>query len=168
VITYYAACSLDFYLAGPHDELDWLPQPSGGEDFGYKSFYDNQDLMVMGRRTYEVCLGFGEWPYGDKDSIVLTRQAGLTPKFNERFEAFDPERWRERSRTKKIYLNGGGEVAKLFLDHGLIDRLALAIIPKTLGSGLPLIAPGAPRTDWHMQSCRTHPSGVILMVHNKA
>lgn len=168
MITYYAACSLDFYLAGPKDELDWLPQPTDGEDFGYKSFYDNQDLMVMGHRTYQVCLGFGEWPYADKETIVLTRKTGLTPKHNERFEAFDPELWRERSRTKKIYLNGGGEAAKLFLEHGLVDRLALAIIPKTLGNGLPLIAPGAPLTEWKMQSCRTHPSGVILMVHTKA
>lgn len=171
MITYFAACSLDLYLAGPNDELDWLPQPElGGEDYGYKSFYDNQDVVVMGRRTYEVCLGFGpeQWPYRDKETVVLTRQAGLKPKHNERFEAFDAELWKARSLTKKIYLNGGGETAKLFLQHGLIDRLVITTIPTLLGEGLPLFSAGFPRSKWSLQSCRTYPAGFVVMVYNQA
>jgi len=171
MITYFAACSLDLYLAGPKDELDWLPQPGeGGDDLGYKAFYNNQDLVVMGRRTYEVCLGFGpeQWPYGDKETVVLTRQAGLKPKHNERFEAFDAETWAGRSKTKKIYLNGGGEAAKLFLQHGLIDRLVITTIPKLLGGGLPLFSAGFPQSDWSLQSCRTYPKGYVVMVYNRA
>jgi dihydrofolate reductase len=167
MITYYAACSLDNYLAGPNGELDWLPQPDGGEDFGYKAFYDRQDLMVMGRKTYDICLGFGDWPYAGKETIVLTRQSGRTPKFNERFEAFDAALWRERSKTTQIYLNGGGEAAKLFLQHGLIDRLELAIVPVTLGAGLPLFAAGAPKTAWKLESSQAAAMGLIQNVYNR-
>lgn len=168
MITYYAACSLDLFLAGPNGELDWLPQPEGGEDFGYKAFYDRQDLMVMGRKTYDICLGFGDWPYADKENVVLTRQTGLKPRFNERFEAFDAGLWRERSKTKKIYLNGGGEAAKLFLEAGLLDRLELAVIPTLLGTGLPLFAPGFPQSAWKLESCTAHPIGLIQTVYTKA
>jgi dihydrofolate reductase len=170
VIIYFAAASLDLMLAGPHGQLDWLPQPeAGGEDYGYKAFYDAQDLVVMGRKTYDICLGFGPqaWPYGEKETVVLTRQANLTPKHNERFEAFDAELWRGRSATKKVYLNGGGEAARLFLQHGLIDRLVITTIPTLLGEGLPLFAPGFPRSHWSLQSCRTYPAGFAVMVYNK-
>lgn len=171
MITYYAACSLDHYLAGPKDELDWLPQPeAGGEDYGYKSFYDSQDIMVMGRRTYEVCLGFGPelWSYENKETVVLTRQFGRKPVHNERFEAFDAETWRARSATKKIYLNGGGDTARLFLQHGLIDRLVITTIPVLLGEGLPLFSPGFPKSNWSLLSNRTHPGGLVEMQFNKA
>lgn len=168
MITYYAACSLDNYLAGPNGELDWLPEPENGEDFGYKAFYDSQDLMVMGRKTYDICLGFGVWHYSDKPNIVLTRQTGLTPKYNERFEAFDPALWRDRSRTQKIYLNGGGEAAKLFLQHGLLDRLELAIVPVTLGAGLPLFAEGSPKTVWKLESSKAAAMGLVQSIYSKA
>jgi dihydrofolate reductase len=170
MITYFAACSLDLYLAGPKDELDWLPQEGPEDELGYKSFYANQDMVVMGRKTYDVCLGFGPelWYYGDKETVVLTRQTGLKPRHNERFEAFDAETWRGRSATKKIYLNGGGEMAKLFLQHGLIDRLVITTIPVLLGEGLPLFTPGFPKSNWNLQSCRTYPQGFVVMVYNKA
>jgi dihydrofolate reductase len=172
VITYFAACSLDLFLAGTKDELDWLPQESetGGDDLGYKAFYNNQDMVVMGRRTYEVCLSFGPelWTYDDKETVVLTRQQGLKPVHKERFEAFDAETWKGRSITKKIYLNGGGETAKLFLQHGLVDRLVITTIPKLLGAGLPLFSPGFPQSNWKLQSCRTYPQGYVVMQYNKA
>lgn len=170
MITYFAACSLDLYLAGPNHELDWLPQTGPEDELGYTSFYANQDMVVMGRKTYEVCLGFGPelWSYDDKDTVVLTRQTGLKPVHKERFEAFDAETWRGRSATKKIYLNGGGETAKLFLQHGLIDRLVITTIPVLLGEGLPLFSPGFPKSKWDLQSCRTYPEGYVVMVYNKA
>ena len=168
MITYYAACTLDTYLAGPNGELDWLPQPDDGEDYGYQAFYDRQDLMVMGKRTYDICLGFGAWPYADKETVVLTRTSGLTPRYNERFEVFDPVVWRDRSRTSNIYLNGGGEVARLFLQHGLIDKLELAIVPVTLGERLPLFAPGAPRTVWRLERSAVGALGIVLNVYTRA
>ena len=168
MITYYVACSLDNFIAGPKGELDWLPNPEGGEDFGYKAFYDKQDLMVMGRKTYDICLGFGDWPYPGKETVVLTRQTGLKARFNERFESFDAAQWRERSKSKNVYLNGGGEVARLFLEHGLLDRLEMALIPVTLGAGLPLFAPGFPQTRWKLEHSQAHPMGLVQISYSKA
>lgn len=170
MITYYCATSLDNFIAGPNGELDWLPNNEGGQDYGYHAFYGRQDLVVMGRRTYEICLGFGDWPYKDKESVVLTRQGSPNPieGFKGRFEAFDADKWKALTRDTKIYLNGGGEAAKLFLQHGLIDRLELTLIPVTLGSGIPLFAPGAPLTKWKLELSHKFDDGLVQNIYHKA
>ena len=37
---------------------------------------------------------------------------------------------------KDIWLIGGGEINSLFIEHSLIDRLILTLIPITLGDGI--------------------------------
>lgn len=162
MITYYAAHSIDGFIAGPNGELDWLPQGSREDDFGYSAFYATQEVVVMGRKTWQISLGFGEWHYGDKDCYVLTRGTGLKAVANERFIRFDAKHWRELSKTKKIYLNGGGEVAKLFMEHGLVDRLELAVVPAALGLGLPLFAQGFPLTRLRLIKSSVHPTGLVM------
>ncbi len=39
---------------------------------------------------------------------------------------------------KNIWLSGGGELAKSFLDARLVDEIYLGVTPLLLGSGLPL------------------------------
>lgn len=62
----YIATSLDGYIAGPNNDMDWLhqvPNPDGS-DFGFADFMANIDALVMGRNTFEMVLSFGvEWPY---------------------------------------------------------------------------------------------------------
>jgi dihydrofolate reductase len=171
MVTYYCAVSLDNFIAGPGGELDWLPPiDAGAQDYGYSAFYGRQDLVVMGRRTFELCLGFGDWPYKDKASVVLTRQGAIRAREDLQvcFETFDADKWKERTRTKQIYLNGGGEVARLFLEHGLIDRLELTVIPVTLGRGIPLFAPGAPQTKWKLELSRHFDDGLLQIHYQKA
>ena len=44
-----------------------------GEDCGFFVFMDSVDILVMGRNTFEKVLSFGQWPYGNKPVIVLSR-----------------------------------------------------------------------------------------------
>jgi len=39
---------------------------------------------------------------------------------------------------KDIWLSGGGELAKSFLDENLVDEIHLGVTPHLLGSGIPL------------------------------
>ena len=61
MISVYLAMSMDGFIAGPDDDLDWLdevPHPEGN-DYGYGEFMARIDALLMGRRTYEVVRGFG-------------------------------------------------------------------------------------------------------------
>ena len=61
----FIACSLDGFIAGPDDDLSWLPAAdAGGEDYGYGAFIAETAAILMGRSTYDVAAGFPNWPYG--------------------------------------------------------------------------------------------------------
>ena len=44
----FIACSLDGFIAGPNDELDWLEGPDGTEDT-FTPFFKQIGAMLMGR-----------------------------------------------------------------------------------------------------------------------
>ena len=52
--------SLDGFIAGPNDELDWLERGGGpAEDFGFTAFFATVDALLVGRRV-EAVLALGE------------------------------------------------------------------------------------------------------------
>lgn len=66
------ACSLDGFLAGPDNDLSWLPTREEGEDYGYRAFLAQTTAILMGRVTYDVAAGFDAWPYGNLPVFVAT------------------------------------------------------------------------------------------------
>jgi len=49
------------------DDVSWLEELDiSMEDAGYNEFYSTVDALVMGRKTYEMVISFGQWPYGKK------------------------------------------------------------------------------------------------------
>ena len=76
----YIAVSLDGFIAPPNGSVDWLDEKrfqdgvGEDEDFGYKTFLKNVDLIVMGRKSYDQILDFGEWPYPEKHIKVFTHR----------------------------------------------------------------------------------------------
>lgn len=171
MITLYIATSIDGRVAGENDDLSWLELAgSGGRDgdYGYTAFYKTVDVTVMGSGTWEVCKAFDSWPYSDRECVVITRRADLTPVQNETFAAFDAGVWRERGQREHVYLCGGGGVVKLFLDADLVDRMEIAVIPLVLGAGPSLFLDGVPARTWQLESCEAHPSGVVQSVYVRA
>lgn len=57
-LTYYAATTLDGFLAAPSDSLDWLMRHGVDEDgpFNYSEFIAGVGAIVMGSATYEWVL----------------------------------------------------------------------------------------------------------------
>ncbi len=73
-LIYYVATSLDGFIARPDGSVDWLDRfAEGGNDHGYNGFYQGIDGLLMGRGTYDIVRGFGDWPYPGKPCQVLTR-----------------------------------------------------------------------------------------------
>jgi dihydrofolate reductase len=73
----YIATSLDGFIARNDGGLDWLNEANAavpdGEDCGFQASMDSVDALIMGRKTYEQVLSFGEWHYRKIPVVVLNR-----------------------------------------------------------------------------------------------
>lgn len=172
----YIASSIDGYIAASDGNLDWLtstPAPSNGGDYGYSDVLNSIGTILMGRSTYQSILQFGiEWPYQNKSTYVVTRQSTLSIQSPETFILKGEEVASfildaKNRMNQDIWLVGGGQLVASCLEWGLIDKLMLTIIPKTLGSGIPLFPSNHSFTEWDFSDCQSFDSGVVSLVYQK-
>jgi dihydrofolate reductase len=171
----FIASSLDGYIAGPNESLDWL---FTDEDYGYDEFIEQVDVLAMGRRTFETVLGLGEWPYAGKRAFVFSRSENppLDPRVT--YTSQTPGEWlAERyaelagnrsgaggaESAKDVWLIGGGELIRGFLDEFLVDELIVAVHPVVLGGGIPLIPAGTHRHRLRLVSHKAFDSGLVQL-----
>jgi dihydrofolate reductase len=64
---------------------------------------------------------------------------------------------------KDIWLFGGGELFRSFLDAGLVDTVEVAVIPILLGQGLQLLPDPAKQAKLSLTAHRVYPSGIVLL-----
>ena len=145
----FIATSLDGFIARTDGGLDWLDAANAtvteGEDCGHGAFMATVDALIMGRKTYEQVLSFGQWPYGITPVIVLSRNemdipAELSATVSHSSES--PQELHDRLSTegkKRLYVDGGITIQR-FLAAGVIDDITITLIPVVLGSGIPLFA----------------------------
>lgn len=156
----YIAVSLDGYIARKDDRLDWLDRVQReGEDYGYAAFMSTIDVLVMGRRTYDVVRSFASWPYAGKRVVVLTSNATLEVRDGVE-RASGPLSEIVKRYEGRAYIDGG-ETVRSFLKEGLVDDLTLSIVPVILGSGIPLFASGLPERSLELEESRAFPSGLV-------
>jgi len=144
----YIATSLDGYIARLDGSLDWLDRANEsipkGEDCGYHAFMESVDVLVMGRNTFEKVLSFGgDWPYGVKPVVVLSRSAIAIPNAIGATVSVSSEAL--HALVERLANNGaqhlyvdGGQVIQSFLRAGLIDEITITLLPVLLGAGKPL------------------------------
>ncbi|MDF1561474.1 MAG: dihydrofolate reductase family protein [Deltaproteobacteria bacterium] len=145
----YLACSLDGFIAGPDHDIEWLHRdhsaagdlPHQVGSLGFESFLREVGAMLMGRGTYDVVEGLGQWPYGDLPVLVATRRplepVAPTVQTAEGEIGELIARAKEAAAGKDVYLDGGNLVRQA-LAAGLVDELTLTFIPLLLGEGLRL------------------------------
>jgi dihydrofolate reductase len=83
-IKLFIATSLDGYIARADGGIDWLFIDG---DYGYRAFYDSIDTVVMGRKTWELSLGFDEYPYPGVPAVVFSRTLAGTHDARAEFVA---------------------------------------------------------------------------------
>jgi dihydrofolate reductase len=168
-IRVFIACSLDGFIAGPDDDLSWLPAPEGADDFGYGAFIAGVGALLMGRRTYDVVAGFtGEWPYGERPVLVATRQPLASPHATVRTVAGSVEvlvrAAREAAGERDVYIDGGNLIRQA-VDAGLVDELTITVVPVVLGRGLPLLAGTERRHVLERVDVRTLSAGLVQLTY---
>lgn len=149
-ISIYMGVSLDGFIARADDGLDFLPNPPDGDDMGFSAFMATVDVLVMGRRTFEVVAGFGVdgWPYGRTRLVVLSsslRQEDLPPGTPDTVSVSalplaELVATLAEAGVRHIYVDGG-QTAHSFLAQGLVTDLTVTFIPVLIGAGISLWRP---------------------------
>jgi dihydrofolate reductase len=167
---YYAAATLDGYIAEEDDTIGWLmgyegsyegpdaepgPMSGGGS---YERFYEEVGAMVSGSITYEFVLDHmddaSSWPYKGKPCWVLSSRDLPVPEgdgIDVRVASAKVTELHDEmlaaAGDRNLWVVGGGNVASQFADEGLLDEVLLTVVPVVLGKGKPLFdrrLPGGP------------------------
>jgi dihydrofolate reductase len=144
-LSVFCGVSVDGFLARPDHALDFL-DAGGQEPHGFEEFYASVDVVVIGRRTFEVVLTFGKWFYGNKPVVVLSShpvdfssvKGGVVEQMSG-----EPSQIVKQLKShgfKHAYIDGGITIQR-FLAAGLIDRLVITRVPILIGAGIALFGP---------------------------
>lgn len=149
---YYAAASLDGFIATPDHSLDWLMQFGSLEGTSYDGFIREVGALAMGASTYEWLLrelvrpGTAQaqpWPYTQPAWVFTSRTLPVVEGADVRFVQGDVapvhREMQAAAGGRNVWIVGGGELAGQFLDRGLLEELIVQVMPVTLGAGLPLL-----------------------------
>lgn len=151
--------SLDGYIARKDGAVDWL---SMDYDYDFAAFFKTIDAVLMGRKSWEKAMEMTpnkkSNPYTGMETYVFSKKlkesgidgveivSGNLKEFVENLKRKD---------GKHIWLSGGGELAKSFLDENLVDEIQLGVTPILLGAGLPLFPELAREIPLRLVSSRT-------------
>jgi dihydrofolate reductase len=162
----FIATSLDGYIAGPAGEIDWL---FTDQDYGYTQFYANVDTVVMGRKTYDLCLTFDEYPYPGIPNYVWTRTRRGMDEHATFVSGDIVELLKElkEKHGKTIWLVGGSALVGEAIKHDLLDELIVSVHPIVLGNGVPLFPRGLPKTQFQLVKSESFTSGLVQLTYRR-
>ncbi len=149
-VTYGAAVSLDLYLAGPDEAMDWLRWSDDAAAISGAS-WQGVDTILMGRKTYDFAARSGGG--GDASSTIRTcifsRTMAEAPDGAELVgeDAVGFVRALKAGAGGDIIVMGGGDLGSALIEGGVVDEIGLNVHPLLLGGGIPFFRPMARRVE---------------------
>jgi dihydrofolate reductase len=159
--------SIDGYIARRNGALDYLVIDKEGEAL-MADFFSKIDTTIMGRKTAAATAEMrksGEiqdmpgmstyvfsrrWKPGKRDGFEVV--SGSLTAFVRKL----------RSRPgKDIYLGGGGQLCRSFLQEDLVDELYLGLGPVLLGDGIPGFPGKFPQRNFKLIECKSYSNGSV-------
>ena len=178
-VTLGLANSLDNYIARKDGGSDWLHWSKEVAEISSK-FLKTVDVILIGRKTYEVMLEFGQTSYPGAQNYIFSRSKQkcsalkklLATKQNagKNIEVVTTDAAKfvgelKRKKGKGICLFGGGELAKSLFEADLIDEFTLNIHPVLLGSGVPLFHEMKRQIDLEFVDCKILKGGYLVVTY---
>ena len=172
--------SLDGFVAGPGDEMDWIVSSDGEWTEMFKDL-QSVDTFLLGRKMYPGYAGY--WrsaltdPSAPADAVKFARIADKTPHIVFTHGDFKPD-WEntrvshdpvkeidqlKKQEGKDIMVWGGAKLASGLINLGLIDEYRIALNPTLLGSGKSLFGDLKKRNTLKLVDARTLSSGLIIL-----
>ena len=174
--------SLDGYFEGPNKELDW--HLVDGEFNEYAAdLLSSIDLLIFGRRTYQLMAGY--WPTNAAiyDDPVIAHQMNSIPKlvFSTTLKAVEWNNTRLENRNavevitrlknepgKDMAIFGSSDLSVSLIRAGLIDEFRIFVNPVVLGGGKPLFKGIEARLPLKLKGTRVFRSGLVLLYYGRA
>ena len=158
--------SVDGYIAGPDGEADWI---GADPEVDFPAIWAQFDTLLMGRRTYEAASKrLGETAFAGITSIVFSRTMKHQDYPRVTVLSRTNADWVQTLKNqsgKDIWLFGGSELFRSFLDSGYVDSVEVTVIPVLLGSGVPLLPPPYNPTKLRLFSSKIYRSGRVSLAY---
>jgi len=164
----YIATSLDGFIAGEGDDLDWLFKYDGMDlgEHEYSRFLDRIGTVVMGRATYDfVAASPDPWPYGKQRVIVVTSRPIDAPKGGLEIRPDIDELIADLRRLDDgdVWMLGGGRLQMAFLERAALDEMEIYLMPDLIGGGVPLFPPTGLRASPRLLSAKPLDRGCVRL-----
>ncbi len=167
-VRYDVAASLDGYIAGPNGEYDWIPEEPL---IDFEEMFARVDTVLLGRMSFEVAQQMGGSPWSKNMRVYVFSRTLRQEDYpnvtvvNENAGRVVAE-LRAEPGDGEIWLFGGGKLFKSLLAEGQVDTINVGLTPVLLGEGIPLLAPGAPKTNLKLTHTKAYPSGIVMLSYD--
>lgn len=137
-VTLYMAQTANGYIARKNDETPW----SSIEWRKFTKVLRKASNCVMGRRTFEVCLAAGVFPYKNCLNVVMTRRKiknkwGRNVLFTDKTPRAVLNMMKNKG-FKEVVVAGGATLNASFMKAGLINEIVLDVEPNLFAEGIRL------------------------------
>src|SRR2546423_8952023 len=178
-LTLGLATSLDHYIARKDGGYDWIHWNDEVAEISAK-FMKTIDILLIGRKTFEVMMSAGQTSYpgaknyvfsrSKKKGSALIKSLAARKKVDKNVEVIIEDaaefvRKMKKQKGKGIVVFGGGDLAKSLFEADLIDEIVLNIQPVLLGSGIPLFHEMKQQIDLRFLSCRPLKDGGLVITY---
>ncbi|MES2109385.1 MAG: dihydrofolate reductase family protein [Bacteroidota bacterium] len=176
-ITIHMVSSLDGIIAKKDNSVSWFDTQDVYEKGvvltkeQMEAFVKAIDCYVMGARTYEHALELSKsygWAYGDVPTIVLTNRDLPVERPNIEIYSGDLEKLvdeRLKPQYKNVWMVGGAQLAKDFINLKLADEIRMSVVPIILGDGTPFFSDINAEQALHLQDVTAYKNGMVELVY---
>ncbi|KAF9258397.1 riboflavin biosynthesis protein RibD C-terminal domain-containing protein, partial [Marasmius fiardii PR-910] len=140
-LRYNIAATLDGYIASADHTTQWITEDP---TIDFPALYAQFSTFVMGRKTYETMLAFGDQNplkgYPRENVVVVSRtlvDENVTVVRNDVVGYV--KALKENRVTKDIWLMGGAGLAGLLMREGLVNVVEVAVMPVVIGEGIKML-----------------------------
>ena len=168
-VTYGAACSLDGFITGPNESLDWLRWTQDASDI-MTAYWKPVDTILMGRKTWDISLKLGDPPIDMSrvHTYVFSRTLDRIDRQGMTLVKEDPAEFVRALKATPggdICLMGGSDFARPLMAAGVVDELGINVHPVLLGSGVPLFVDAGRRISLALKESRTIAGGCVYSTY---